>query len=102
TTALYVLPVVQHRLALDEPAVAAVGEADQLRRAVAVFLRHVLAPTLGWRLDVAVTGDHLIRASHRSPLSPRLSAPTYRSVWRSCHGDARSCAVQKPGWGSCR
>ena len=52
-----VLPVVHHRAALDQPALAAGGELDQARRLVAVLVGNVAHPGVGRDLQMAVRGD---------------------------------------------
>ena len=60
-----VLAVLEQRLALDEPALAALGQLDEAGRAVAPTSRgRSLHPGIGRRLDVPVGGDRPVVARH--------------------------------------
>src|SRR5205085_1386882 len=58
----------QHRLALDEPPLTALGQRDEPGGPVPPLLGDVLRPALGRRLEVPVGGDHLVVARHGRPL----------------------------------
>src|SRR5579859_3179577 len=63
--ARHVLPCMEDRLTLDDPGIAlAVGEVDEPWRSIAVALRNVLDPRVGWCLDMAVAGYHAVLAAH--------------------------------------
>ena len=59
-----VLAVLQQRLALDDPALAAIGKGDEPGRPLLSPVGYVPHPRVRGRLDVTVGRDHLVRACH--------------------------------------